>query len=42
MKTGKTSGTSLTQQLLYALRYYLGGRRGLIAGGSWQSVLAWS
>ncbi len=32
-KTGKTSGTSLTQQLLYALRYYLGGRRGLIAGG---------
>ena len=33
METGKTSEISLTQQLLYALRYYLGGRRGLIAVG---------
>ncbi|OGA46917.1 MAG: hypothetical protein A3F74_03785 [Betaproteobacteria bacterium RIFCSPLOWO2_12_FULL_62_58] len=31
LETAKASDTSLTQGLLYALRYWLGGRRGLIA-----------
>jgi hypothetical protein len=30
-ETAKASDTSLTQGLLYALRYWVGGRRGLIA-----------
>ena len=31
LETAKASDTSLTQGLLYALRYWLGGRRGLVA-----------